>query len=288
MPVHLFGRPAAARRARRSSGCRVIEDAAQAFGAPRRSRRAGVASTYSFFPTKNLFCLGDGGLVASTTTSSRERVRMLRFHGSRDKKSTSSSSATTRASTSCRRRCCGSSCRSSTSGTALRREAAARVRRARARRARRAAAWTSPATSTTCSSAARPSATGSATALAEAGIGTRRLLHAAAPPAAGARATSATGAGILPETEQRARENFSVPLWAGHRRPSTQEQVVDAVRAAATVGAEPHDSAGHPAPALAARRRRGASSRSLVARVPAALRPRRPAVLRDAASSGRS
>jgi dTDP-4-amino-4,6-dideoxygalactose transaminase len=46
----------------------------------------GVCSTFSFFPTKNLFALGDGGLVACTDDRVAETVRMLRFHGSRDKK----------------------------------------------------------------------------------------------------------------------------------------------------------------------------------------------------------
>jgi dTDP-4-amino-4,6-dideoxygalactose transaminase len=63
----------------------IIEDAAQAFGA-QGVATTGVASTFSFFPTKNLFGLGDGGLVAATDEELAERVRMLRFHGSRDKK----------------------------------------------------------------------------------------------------------------------------------------------------------------------------------------------------------
>jgi dTDP-4-amino-4,6-dideoxygalactose transaminase len=62
----------------------VIEDAAQAFGAPGVAKR-GLISTYSFFPTKNLFCLGDGGLVASNDEELADRVQMLSFHGSRDK-----------------------------------------------------------------------------------------------------------------------------------------------------------------------------------------------------------
>src|SRR5581483_6135194 len=57
----------------------------QAFGAAGIAT-TGVASTFGFFPTKNLFALGDGGLVAATDPELADRVRMLRFHGSRDKK----------------------------------------------------------------------------------------------------------------------------------------------------------------------------------------------------------
>jgi dTDP-4-amino-4,6-dideoxygalactose transaminase len=84
MPVHLFGRPADL-EALAAIGVPIIEDAAQAFGA-RGVATTGVASTFSFFPTKNLFALGDGGLVAATDEELAERVRLLRFHGSRDKK----------------------------------------------------------------------------------------------------------------------------------------------------------------------------------------------------------
>ena len=84
MPVHLFGRPAEL-EALAGLGVPVIEDAAQAFGA-QGVATTGVASTFSFFPTKNLFALGDGGLVAATDEELADRVRMLRFHGSRDKK----------------------------------------------------------------------------------------------------------------------------------------------------------------------------------------------------------
>jgi dTDP-4-amino-4,6-dideoxygalactose transaminase len=83
MPVHLFGRPARTQEIV-DLGVPVIEDAAQAFGAPGVAK-LGVASTYSFYPTKNLFCLGDGGLVATSDTDLAARVRMLMFHGSRDK-----------------------------------------------------------------------------------------------------------------------------------------------------------------------------------------------------------
>ena len=85
--VHLFGRPAALGDL--PEGIPVIEDAAQAFGARLGERRAGsvgVAGTFSFFPTKNLFCLGDGGLVAASDLELAERIRVLRFHGSKDKR----------------------------------------------------------------------------------------------------------------------------------------------------------------------------------------------------------
>ncbi|MEX2102350.1 MAG: DegT/DnrJ/EryC1/StrS family aminotransferase, partial [Gaiellaceae bacterium] len=45
----------------------------------------GIAATFSLFPTKNIFGLGDGGLVATRDPELADRVRLLRFHGSRDK-----------------------------------------------------------------------------------------------------------------------------------------------------------------------------------------------------------
>jgi dTDP-4-amino-4,6-dideoxygalactose transaminase len=83
MAVHLFGRPAPLVELT-SLGIPLIEDAAQAFGSSDIAR-TGIASTFSFYPTKNLFCLGDGGLVALNDSELADRVRMLRFHGSRDK-----------------------------------------------------------------------------------------------------------------------------------------------------------------------------------------------------------
>jgi dTDP-4-amino-4,6-dideoxygalactose transaminase len=83
MPVHLFGRPAPLAELAQL-GIPIVEDAAQAFGASGVAR-TGAASTFSFFPTKNLFGLGDGGLVAATDRDLAERVRLLRLHGSRDK-----------------------------------------------------------------------------------------------------------------------------------------------------------------------------------------------------------
>ena len=86
LAVHLFGRPAPL--ADLPGDVPVVEDAAQAFGAAIGGRRVGslgVAATFSFYPTKNLFGLGDGGLVVTADGELAERVRMLRFHGSRDK-----------------------------------------------------------------------------------------------------------------------------------------------------------------------------------------------------------
>src|SRR5262245_25857753 len=76
VPVHLFGRPASLEELS-ALGVPLLEDAAQAFGAPGIAT-TGVCSTFSFFPTKNLFALGDGGLVASTDDGVAERVRKLR------------------------------------------------------------------------------------------------------------------------------------------------------------------------------------------------------------------
>jgi dTDP-4-amino-4,6-dideoxygalactose transaminase len=83
MPVHLFGRPFPV-QALEHLGLPIVEDAAQAFGAS--GIATSIASTFSFFPTKNLFALGDGGLVAANDGELAERVRLLRFHGSRAKK----------------------------------------------------------------------------------------------------------------------------------------------------------------------------------------------------------
>jgi len=81
--VHLFGRPALLAELA-ALGVPVVEDAAQAFGAEGIAG-TGICSTFSFFPTKNLFALGDGGLVTAHDDGIAEQVRLLRFHGSRDK-----------------------------------------------------------------------------------------------------------------------------------------------------------------------------------------------------------
>src|SRR5207249_9174489 len=82
MPVHLFGRvmPLAGLA---ELGLPIVEDAAQAFGAE-GAARTGILSTFSFFPTKNVFALGDGGLVAANDEALADRIALLRFHGSRE------------------------------------------------------------------------------------------------------------------------------------------------------------------------------------------------------------
>jgi dTDP-4-amino-4,6-dideoxygalactose transaminase len=83
--VHLCGRPAPI--ADLPPELPVIEDAAQAFGASVGGVKVGglgVASSFSFFPQKNLFCFGDGGLVATNDSELASTVRLLRRHGTRD------------------------------------------------------------------------------------------------------------------------------------------------------------------------------------------------------------
>ena len=83
IPVHLYGRPAPLGDLA-ELGVPLVEDAAQAFGSSAVAR-TGVVSTFSFYPSKNLFGLGDGGLIACLETEVAERIRLLRFHGSKAK-----------------------------------------------------------------------------------------------------------------------------------------------------------------------------------------------------------
>jgi dTDP-4-amino-4,6-dideoxygalactose transaminase len=87
VPVDLFGNVAPARELR-ELGVPVVEDAAQAAGAALEDAKAGAlgdVGTFSFFPSKNLPCLGDGGAIVTDEDELAERMRILRFHGSRDK-----------------------------------------------------------------------------------------------------------------------------------------------------------------------------------------------------------
>ena len=88
IPVHLYGQPAAMEDVRAiadTHGLHVIEDAAQAHGARYRDRRAGAlghAAAFSFYPAKNLGCLGDGGAIVTSDAGIAKRVRLLRNYGS--------------------------------------------------------------------------------------------------------------------------------------------------------------------------------------------------------------
>jgi dTDP-3-amino-3,4,6-trideoxy-alpha-D-glucose transaminase len=87
MAVHLFGNVAPVGEIE-ALGVPVLEDAAQAAGANSSSGRPGAlgaAATFSFYPSKNLACFGDGGAVVTSDPDLAEQVRILRFHGSRDK-----------------------------------------------------------------------------------------------------------------------------------------------------------------------------------------------------------
>ena len=89
LPVHLYGQCAdwsAFSRLERKYGIRFVEDAAQAWGAEWKGKKAGGlrdAAAFSFYPTKNLSAAGDAGMVTTNNDEVAERVRMLRQHGMR-------------------------------------------------------------------------------------------------------------------------------------------------------------------------------------------------------------
>jgi dTDP-3-amino-3,4,6-trideoxy-alpha-D-glucose transaminase len=89
LPVHLYGQPADLGELQRLAderGLLLIEDCAQAHGARFEGRRAGsfgVAAAFSFYPTKNLGALGDGGAVVTSDEDVAARARLLRNYGER-------------------------------------------------------------------------------------------------------------------------------------------------------------------------------------------------------------
>ncbi len=89
--VHLYGQAAdmtAIPEAASRHGLVVIEDAAQAHGAEWETRMCGAlgrAGCFSFYPTKNLGALGDGGLVTTSDATLAADLRVLRDYGQREK-----------------------------------------------------------------------------------------------------------------------------------------------------------------------------------------------------------
>jgi dTDP-4-amino-4,6-dideoxygalactose transaminase len=87
VPVHLYGQPCAMAeiiRLARAHGAAVVEDCAQAHGAVVGGRKAGAwgdLAAFSFYPTKNLGALGDGGAVTGGDAALLGKVRLLRQYG---------------------------------------------------------------------------------------------------------------------------------------------------------------------------------------------------------------
>jgi dTDP-4-amino-4,6-dideoxygalactose transaminase len=77
--VHLYGRPVANIERLMNLGVKVVEDCAQSHGATRGL--TGSVGAYSFYPTKNLGGIGDGGMIVTDDIEIAERVRRLRVHG---------------------------------------------------------------------------------------------------------------------------------------------------------------------------------------------------------------
>ena len=232
MPVHLFGRPAPLAELA-ACGLPIVEDAAQAFGSPAIGG-TGIASTFSFYPTKNLFCLGDGGLVAVRDAELAERIRMLRFHGSKAKTTFEYVGYNSRLDE-IQAAALRIFLRELDGWTAARREAAAR--------------YAELGLGELCEIPVddpghvyhlfvcrSPERDRIRAALTEAQIGNAQYYL---PPLHLQPALRYLGyePGSLAETELAAQENFSVPLWAGITSEQ-QERVVDVVRSAVGVASK--------------------------------------------------
>jgi len=91
IPVHLYGHPAnmdPIMEIAKAHNLYVVEDAAQAFGARYNGKQVGSighVGCFSFFPTKNLGCCGDGGMVVTDNPDITEKVDILRRQGCREK-----------------------------------------------------------------------------------------------------------------------------------------------------------------------------------------------------------
>jgi dTDP-4-amino-4,6-dideoxygalactose transaminase len=231
MPVHLFGR--AMPLAGLAELCvPVLEDAAQAFGAPGIAH-VGVLSTFSFFPTKNIFALGDGGLVGSNDEELADRIALLRFHGSREKTSFEAVGYNSRL--------------DELQAAVLRLFLGELAGWNRARR-EAAARYEELGLGELCELpidepghvyhmyvVRSPERDRLREALTHAGIGNASYYVTPLHLQPALRYLGWTE-GSLPETERAARENLALPLWAGISA-ETQEQVVSVIREAAAVRA---------------------------------------------------
>ena len=231
MPVHLFGRPARLEELA-ALGLPLIEDSAQAFGAEGVAQ-TGICSTFSFFPTKNLFALGDGGLVTSLDEEVAERVRMLRFHGSRDKRTFE---------------LVGVNSRLDAIQAAMLRVFLPRLAGWNAARREAAARYADlglgelvelpvdePGHVYHMYVVRTPRRADIAQALSAAGIACASY-YVTPTHRQPAMAYLGVAEGSLPETERAAAENLALPMWGGID-PEQQERVVDAVRSVAGVPA---------------------------------------------------
>ena len=91
VPVHLYGQPVdldAVLAIASRHNLIVIEDAAQAHGARYKGKRAGSvghAAAFSFYPSKNLGALGDGGMITTSDDRAAKKLRLLHNYGQRVK-----------------------------------------------------------------------------------------------------------------------------------------------------------------------------------------------------------
>ena len=91
IPVHLFGQPVDMNSLKAlcdDKGLKLIEDCAQSFGAHIDNKMTGSFGdfgAFSFFPSKNLGCFGDGGLITTNSEQGANELRVLRNHGSRER-----------------------------------------------------------------------------------------------------------------------------------------------------------------------------------------------------------
>ncbi|MBI5207075.1 MAG: DegT/DnrJ/EryC1/StrS family aminotransferase [Candidatus Firestonebacteria bacterium] len=87
IPVHLYGQPSDMAKImdlKNKYNIKIIEDVAQAFSSEYKGKKTGTfgdMSALSFFPSKNLGCYGDGGMIVTDDASLAQKLRMIRIHG---------------------------------------------------------------------------------------------------------------------------------------------------------------------------------------------------------------